>query len=296
VLGRRGSGFTLIEVLVVIALIGVLVGMILPAVQGSREASRRLGCQNNLKQLGIAFQNHHDQHGFFPSGGWEWFTPPTYANGTPLVGADQQGGWGFQVLPFLEAQNAWTGGQAATDFDRDLVAIATAGSVFFCPTRRAPQTVTYAEAEWQGIIYLNGQVATHALCDYAAANEQGTGVVRQFNPVRIAQVTDGTANTLLIGDKRLNLNQLGQAPKDDNEGYTAGFDQDTIRRTDITPAPDHRGIDPTGQNRFGSSHPAGINALFVDGSVHFLRFTIAPKVFDALGNMQDGVIISGDAY
>ena len=191
----------------------------------------------------------------------------------------------------------WTGGQATTDFDRDLVSIATASSVFFCPTRRPPQTVTYAEPEWQGIIYLNGQVATHALCDYAAANEQGTGVVRQYDPVTIAQVTDGTANTLLLGDKRLNLNWLGLHPKDDNEGYTAGFDQDTIRRTDLPPAPDFRGPDPTGQKLFGSSHPTGINAAFVDGSVHFLRFTIAPQVFDALGNIEDGGrIISGNDY
>ncbi len=282
--------------LVVIAIIGALICMILPAVQASREASRRVSCQNNLKQLGIAFLNHHDQHSFFPSGGWDWYTPPTYSNGTPLVGPDQQGGWGFQVLPFIEAQTVWNGGQAATDFDRDLVAIATANSVFFCPTRRSPQTVTYSEPEWQGILYLNGQVATHALCDYAAANEQGTGVVRQFTPVKLAEVTDGTSNTLLLGDKRLNLNQLGLAPKDDNEGYTAGFDQDTIRRTDLPPAPDHRGSDPTGQNLFGSSHPSGLNAVFVDGSVHFIRFTIAAPVFDALGNMHDGRVISGNDY
>ena len=295
-LNGRAPAFTLIEVLVVIAIIGAIVAMIIPAVQAAREASRRASCQNNLRQFGIAFQNHHDQHGFFPSGGWEWYTPPTYANGTPLVGPDQEAGWGFQVLPFIEGQATWNGGQAATDFDRDLVSIASAKSVFFCPTRRAPQTVTYAEPEWQGIIYLNGQVATHALCDYAAANEQGTGVVRQYLPVKIAEVVDGAANTLLLGDKRLNLNQLGQHPKDDNEGFTAGFDQDTIRRTDLPPAPDHRGADPTGQNLFGSSHPTGINALFVDGSVHFLRYTIASQIFDALGNMNDGRIVSGNDY
>jgi prepilin-type N-terminal cleavage/methylation domain-containing protein len=293
---RTALGFTLIEVIVSIVIIAALIGMILPAVAASREASRRASCQNNLKQLAIAFQTHHDQHGFFPSGGGEWYTPPTYVNGIPLVGKEQQGGWGFQVLPFIEAQNVWSGGQAASDFDRQLVSIATANSVFFCPTRRAPQTVTYAEPEWQGISYLNSQVATHALCDYAAANEQGTGVVRQYDPVRIALVTDGTASTLLLGDKRLNLNWLGQHPKDDNEGYTAGFDQDTIRRTDLPPAADFRGTDPTGQNLFGSSHPTGINAVFIDGSVHFLRFTIAPQVFGALGNIQDGQIVSGSDY
>ena len=108
-------------------------------------------------------------------------------------------------------------------------------------------------------------------------------MVRQYRPVKIAEVTDGTANTLLLGDKRLNLSQLGQHPKDDNEGYTAGFDQDTIRRTDLPPAADFRGPDPTGQNLFGSSHPAGMNAAFVDGSVHFLSFTISPRVLRRTG-------------
>jgi len=293
---RHGSGFTLIELLVVIVIIGVLVGLILPAVQASRESGRRLSCQNNLKQLGVAFAHHHQQYGFFPSGGWEWYTPPNYAYGVPQIGAGQQGGWGFQILPFLEATNTWMGGAATTDYDRTLIAIATAAPAFFCPSRRAPQTVTYSEPPWEGISYLNGQTATHALCDYAAANLEGTGSVRQYNPVRIAEITDGTSNVLLLGDKRLNLNMLGQCPKDDNEGYTAGFDQDTIRRTDVPPAPDHRGTDPTGQELFGSSHPGGINSVFADGSVHFLRYSIAPGVFYGLGNKQDGRIVSANDY
>jgi prepilin-type processing-associated H-X9-DG protein len=156
--------------------------------------------------------------------------------------------------------------------------------------------VIYAEPPWQGITYLDSQREAHALCDYAAANEQGTGAVRQYDPVRIAEIRDGTASVLLLGDKRLNLNQLGLAPKDDNEGYTAGFDQDSIRRTDVPPLPDHRGADPTGQNRFGSSHAGGINAVFGDGSVHFLRFGIAPQVFQALGDRSDGRIVQSSDY
>jgi prepilin-type N-terminal cleavage/methylation domain-containing protein/prepilin-type processing-associated H-X9-DG protein len=313
---RGRSAFTLIELLVVIAIIAVLIGLLLPAVQKIREAANSASCRNNLKQIGLAFHNHHDQYGFFPGGGDLWSTPPTYVNGVPEVGRPQQAGWGFQILPFIEADNVWRGGQATNDVGRVLVAIGTPNKLFFCPSRRGPMTVVYTED--LGPEYFGNfpepqpDQAITALCDYAASNLENTGVVVrtsgdvQYGPrplanVRIADVTDGTSNTLLAGDKRMNRRLLGQWQFDDSEGYTAGFDEDTLRFTNQPPAPDHNGMvvngeEVNGQKLFGSSHPSGINTVFADGSVHFISYGIDPTVFSRLGHKSDGQVISAGDF
>jgi prepilin-type N-terminal cleavage/methylation domain-containing protein len=281
----RGA-FTLVELLVVIAIMGVLIGLLLPAVQKVREAASRVTCQNNLRQLGIAFHHHHDALGCFPSGGWNWFTPPNYVTGQPLTGGQQQAGWGFQVLPFIEQDNVWYGSGAQNDLGRALVAVGTPTKLYFCPSRRGMQTVVYAETE-----YFNGMEVTRALCDYAASNLENNGVVQQFTPTHFADILDGASNTLMLGEKRLNLSYLGQPQPDDNIGYTAGFDNDTVRSTNRPPAPDYRNAMGNGGDRFGSSHPGCFNAVLADGHVRPIFYTIDPTVFRYLGDERDGQII-----
>jgi prepilin-type N-terminal cleavage/methylation domain-containing protein/prepilin-type processing-associated H-X9-DG protein len=289
--GRRG--FTLVELLVVIAIIAVLVGLLLPAVQKVRETANRMYCTNNLKQIGLGFQNHHAARGYFPSGGWYAYTPPNYSGGQPLVGDMQQAGWGFQILPYVEADTTWRGGNATTDTDRAVLAIGTTNPLFFCPSRRQPQSVAYGDSYQPR---LTGGKITHALCDYAASNKEGTGAVRQFDPVRITDISDGTSNTLLIGEKRVNRTYLGIKQHDDKVGYTAGFSKDTIRKTHLPPQPDYFAQSGDGGGLFGSSHPGVVNFVFADGSVHSIRYTINPTIFKYLGQKDDGQAVSENDF
>ena len=288
---RRRGGFTLVELLVVIAIIGILIGLLVPAVQKVREAAARISSANNVKQIAIGFHTHHDARQYFPTGGWDWWYTPTYVNGQPAVGESQHAGWGFQILPFIEGDNIWRGGLATNDPDRIRVAVGSTNPIFFCPSRRGPQTVLFSDPA-----YFDGAPVTTALCDYAASNYEETGVVRYRYPTRFADITDGTSNTLLVGDKRLNRAHLGQPQDDDDIGYSDGFDNDVVRYTERPPEPDYNAPTGDGDWRFGSSHTGGFNAAFADGSVHFIRYAIDPTTFRYLGNKSDGQAISGDAF
>jgi prepilin-type N-terminal cleavage/methylation domain-containing protein/prepilin-type processing-associated H-X9-DG protein len=290
-------GFTLVELLVVIAIIGILVALLLPAVQSAREAARRIQCTNHLKQLALACHNHHSAHNIFPSaGGPDWTWHMTFNDGRPAIAPDQHGGWGFQVLPYLEQEAVWLGGSATNDVDRSIVAISTPIPGFFCPTRRRPEVV---EAKCWYSHPNSGKTYGHAKNDYVAGSlatttqqPDGVGPIQRMNPASIGDVRDGTTNTILFGEKRMNINFLGKMQANDNEGYTCGWNHDTVRYTSRIPLPDFRdpGGDP-GDDRFGSSHSSGVNFALCDGSVRFIPFSVELETFKRLGDKQDGLVV-----
>jgi len=142
------AAVTLVELLVVVAVVGLLVAILLPAVQSAREAARRAHCQGNLRQLALGCLAHEQIRGFLPSGGWggEWTGDPDRGFGTK-----QPGGWAFNLLPHLEQADLRNlgagGGDAAAKADLAVVRLTTPLGIFSCPSRRGPGLWTLASSK-----------------------------------------------------------------------------------------------------------------------------------------------------
>ena len=222
----RRRGFTLIELLVVITIIGILIALLLPAVQAAREAARRAQCSNNLKQLGLALHGHHDAQGTFPSG--------YLLKDKPFDGVSPGWGWGAQSLPHLEQIQLYN----AANWDLPIVehrqrtVISTRLSVFVCPSSDRPEPVD-----------LGGAGQSCVSLAYFVLGRTGLPT----NPTKgdaIATNTPNSSQARAEGDSSL--------------------------------------------------HPGGCNFLFGDGSVRFVKDTIAPATFRAVTSRGGGEIVGSD--
>jgi prepilin-type N-terminal cleavage/methylation domain-containing protein/prepilin-type processing-associated H-X9-DG protein len=331
---RRRGGFTLVELLVVIALIAVLLGLLLPAVQKVREAASRIQCQNNLKQLALACHNYHDAYGYLPPGGV--FNPPgdTHYN---------QGGWTFYVLPFMEQDNVFRQvPNLGVPFQNAVIDAINAGLLppklpyLRCPSDGdlldRPLT-NYAGSQgpqcWHGTNcggrydlyqkYCNGTsdnvpvpLNPPTYPGYTASPNLGKtldasqvrGMFGTYGPrITFAMATDGTSNTLLLGENLPSQNQ-SRNPGGHWAGAGPGRALTTIipinHYTDYlaadgcTAAPSRYYASANMADGFKSRHSGGVNFAFADGSIHFVSQAIDHQVYQYLGCRNDGQVANGE--
>ena len=303
---RTGKhGFTLIELMVVIAIIGVLVALLLPAIQAAREAARRTQCINNLKQIGLALHNHHDVHRQLPSG-WTAFAPGSQ---TPDPEGEPGWGWASKTLAYLEE------GNTSARF-REHISImdpihnsvrTTALPVYLCPSEAADPTWMLQKEDGSGNLcelarsnYV-GNFGTGAIED---SPSDGNGVFFHNSQVNFKQVTDGLSKTFMVGERsslhggstwvgvvpggseamaRI-LGAADHVPNQPHSEHSHADDEDDDEEHDHH----HDHLDD-----FGSNHAGITMFLRCDGSVDLVSDEIQEFVFKALSTRSGNEVISG---
>lgn len=317
---RRREAFTLVELLVVIAIIGVLVALLLPAVQSAREAARRTQCTNNLKQVGLAVLVYENSFSALPPGGL-----PTESGGYGHS-------WWIRILPVIEANNTYTGfnqnsqytgwlgfgnegGQAA---NRDWLR-GQSFAFMRCPSSDLPEFVLDDPVHNRAHVYSATYAGVAGATDHETAkNKSGTGgatgriswggALITRRAVEMAEVTDGTSNTLLAVEQSDyciddNGNQV-DCRSDCGHGFPMGWGEDGWERIFNLTCVLHPVNDKSmsllgvpgncGPNRtIQSAHSGGAEVVLVDGSVHFLNASTNIQTLYNLANRDDGLPTAG---
>ncbi|MBU4273303.1 MAG: DUF1559 domain-containing protein [Planctomycetes bacterium] len=328
---NQKSAFTLVELLVVITIIGILIALLLPAVQAAREAARRLQCTNNLKQLSLAMLAHEEIHGFFPGGGLgtSWTGDP---DAPP--GVNQPGGWSYAILPFIEQQavydmgsdgnaNTVTAQQRQGALRREQIPL----TVFTCPSRRPTMLFPRPYHIYPWMYYINGPSAAELTtaggmeycinagvriwygADWTNPKQppwDGDGIAGAGFVVKMADITDGASNTFMLGEKYINPDWYftGEDHGDDH-GMYEGHGVDSARWCTINPYdPGFPGAYtpkqevPGGMQPwiFGSPHAGSCSFAFCDGSVQAINYSIEPLIATYLANRHDGRTIDAKKF
>ena len=317
-------GFTLVEVLTVIAIIGVLVGLLLPAVQTARESARRSSCSNNLKQLGLGLHNHVDVKQVFPMGAQTWLdsTGPT-VNGVTYPG--RRWSWFVYVLPYVEeltlyeaqwahyTSQAWTSGESYSALPNKTYPVAG----FMCPSDPTNPKLHSQEGPTSG----NDQgfhgnyllsAGSEAFGTTGLESAQRNGISFPLSAVAFKDITDGLSKTVAASEIML-------IPEPVGGGWTAidlrgryhnnmhgGCSFSTLRPPNTTVsdslpycsnalslAPCVRGSGSNHVISARSYHPDGVGAVMADGSVRFVSDTINPAVWQAAGSRNGGEVSGG---